>query len=375
MQVSVTGYSIVSPYGVGAEQTFQSILKGASMVKKNTELALSPIPTYVSKIDNKLFSTIEVSGYTRLESMMIKSIEEACNNANVNLENENTILILSTTKGNIDLLEGDNYKGFDKKRTYLSELGTQIQFYFKAKNAPIIISNACISGGCSVEIGNDFLQSKKYKNIVVCGGDVVTEFVISGFRSFHALSESRSRPYDKNRDGINLGEAAATLVLSTENKSKTQLLSASTSNDANHISGPSRTGEGLFSAVQKALQIAGLDPNDISYLSAHGTATNYNDEMESIAFGRCSLSEVPVNSYKGYFGHTLGAAGVIESVIAIQCLENNRVIKSLGYSEHGVSNPLNVIKTTEAMELKNILKTGSGFGGGNNALIFGKANG
>jgi 3-oxoacyl-[acyl-carrier-protein] synthase-1 len=375
MQVSVTGYSIVSPYGIGAEKTFQKVLEGKSMVRYNTDLELSPLPSYVSNIGEDLFESIQVPDYTRLESMMIKSIEEACSDAKISLKSKNTLLILSTTKGNIDLLEGDNYKGFNKKRTYLSELGNLLQDYFKANNNPLIVSNACISGGCSIELGNDLLLSKKYQNIVVCGGDILSEFVLSGFRSFHALSDTPSKPYDKKRDGINLGETSATIVLSTENKNEIKLLGTATSNDANHISGPSRNGEGLFLAVQGAMKMAGVAPEDLDYISAHGTATNYNDEMESIAFGRCSLSNVPLNSYKGYFGHTLGAAGIIESVLAIKCLEKNWLIKSIGYEKHGVTEPLNVIKTTEPKELRCVLKTGSGFGGGNNALIFGKSNG
>jgi len=374
MRVSIAGYSIVSPYGIGAEKTFQSVLEGNSMVQLNSDAELSPIPTYVSKFSEELFETIQIPNFTRLESMMIKSIEEACQQSKANLENKNTLLVISTTKGNVDLLEAENHKGFEKKRTYLSEIGNQIQSYFRAQNKPIVISNACISGGCSIELANDLLQTERYQNVVVCGGDVLSEFVLSGFRSFHALSDHRSMPYDKNRVGINLGEAAATIVLSTEVKSDVELLSAASSNDANHISGPSRTGEGLFMAVQNALKLASIQPDEISYISAHGTATNYNDEMESIAFGRCSLSETPLNSFKGYFGHTLGAAGVIESVMAIQCLEQNKLIKSLGYSEHGVSEPLKVIKMTDSKELKFILKTGSGFGGGNNALIFGKTD-
>lgn len=371
MRISVTGHSIISPYSwnTGA---FHEIEQGISNVKLNTESKISPINTYVSRINDLHFSSIDIKNHTRLESMMIRAIKDACIEAKVDLKNGNTILIISTTKGNIDLLEGDNYKGFDKKRTYLSELSNQLKSYFNAKHQPVLVSNACISGGAAIELGRDLLLSKRYQNVVVCGGDIVSEFVVSGFRSFHALSEGKSKPYDKNRDGINLGEAASALIISNETKSEISLLTAVTRNDANHISGPSRTGEGLFLAVQSALEQANLKAENIDYISAHGTATIFNDEMESIAFSRCNLNHAPLNSYKGYLGHTLGAAGVIESVLAILCLKNNRLIKSLGYSDHGVSEKLNVIQKTESKELNYILKTGSGFGGGNNALIFGK---
>lgn len=373
MRISVTGHSIISPFRWN-NNTFHEIKEGISNVILNSDAKLSPIPTYLSRIEDSMFESIQINNYTRLENMMIAAIEQACAMANANLENENTILIISTTKGNIDLLEGENYQGFGKKRSYLSELANQLKKYFNAKQQPILVSNACISGGAAIELGRDLLLRKKFQNVVVCGGDIVSEFVISGFRSFHALSEGRSKPYDKDRDGINLGEAASAMILSVENKSDISLLSAATRNDANHISGPSRTGEGLHLAVERALEEANLKAENIDYISAHGTATVFNDEMESIAFQRSGLSDVPLNSYKGYLGHTLGAAGVIESVLAVLCLKNNTLIKSLGYSEHGVSEKLNVIQKTETKELKYVLKTGSGFGGGNNALIFGKIN-
>ncbi len=370
--VSIADHSIVSPYGIGSELSFQQIKEGNSAVQLNSNSTLSPTPTYLAKIENSLFSKIKVSHHTRLESMMIRAIEDAVSKSRVDLKSEKTLLILSTTKGNIDLLEDHDYKGFNKSRSYLGALSKHIGDYFKTSNTPLVVSNACISGGCALELGSDFLQTKRYNNIVVCGGDVITEFVISGFRSFHALSEGPCAPYDKDRDGINLGEAAACVVLSSNSNSNIQLIGSATSNDSNHISGPSRTGEGLYLATLNALNQAQIDAGELDYISAHGTATNYNDEMESIAFGRAFINETPLNSYKGYIGHTLGAAGVIETILTIICLQKNVLIKSLGYMNEGTSQPLNVIETTHSSELKYALKTGSGFGGGNNALIFRK---
>ena len=147
---------------------------------------------------------------------------------------------------------------------------------------------------------------------------------------------------------------------------------AATSNDANHISGPSRTGEELSFAIKNALVEAGLTPADIGYISAHGTATPYNDEMEARAISLSGLSQVPVNSFKGYWGHTLGAAGIIESVAAVQSLRHNLLISSAGFADCGVSVPINIIKRNEALPLNACLKTASGFGGCNAAALYQK---
>jgi 3-oxoacyl-[acyl-carrier-protein] synthase-1 len=147
---------------------------------------------------------------------------------------------------------------------------------------------------------------------------------------------------------------------------------ASVTNDANHISGPSRTGEELALAISRALAEATLPPAGIDYINAHGTATPFNDEMESKAFALAGLSGIPVNSLKGYWGHTLGAAGIIESVITARSMIDNILVRSAGFESLGVPEPLNIITATERKEVNTALKTASGFGGCNAAVVFQK---
>ena len=192
------------------------------------------------------------------------------------------------------------------------------------------------------------------------------------------MSDSPSQPFDKSRKGICIGEAAAAVIVSKE-KLPTAPFSViycggSSSNDANHISGPSRTGEGLFRSINSALKEANLEANKIDYISAHGTATMYNDEMEAIAFNRHGLQNVPVNSLKGYYGHTLGASGLLETVLSIESANNNKLIVSKGYTNCGVTQPINIISETKQHEIKYFLKTASGFGGCNTAVLFEKMN-
>ena len=128
----------------------------------------------------------------------------------------------------------------------------------------------------------------------------------------------------------------------------------------------------MVRSIEKTFKRSGFSASDIDFVSAHGTATVFNDEMESIAFGRTKLDQVPLNSMKGYFGHTLGAAGLLETIMSIVSMEKNTLFPSLGYRETGTSVPLNIIQRIESKEINTVLKTASGFGGGNASLILQK---
>ena len=222
--------------------------------------------------------------------------------------------------------------------------------------------------------GMRLIQSGQYEHAVVAGADVISKFVLSGFQSFQAVSQLPCKPFDAARDGINLGEGAGTVILTSNKKYSygVKIGGGSVSNDANHISGPSRTGEELSLAINKTLQASGIFAKDIGFISAHGTATIFNDEMEAKAIGLSGLQEVPVNSLKGYYGHTLGAAGLIESIISIQSLKENLVLPTRGFHTSGVSQPVNICSSVYKSTGAHFLKTASGFGGCNAAMVFSK---
>ena len=210
------------------------------------------------------------------------------------------------------------------------------------------------------------------KNAIITGADVLSQFIVSGFQSLHAIGTNTCKPFDKNRDGINLGECAATIILTTEKiLSKNILVNGSAStNDANHISGPSRTGLELAYAVNSAMKESNISASDLSFISAHGTATLYNDEMEAKAFNHAGLAEIPLHSLKGNYGHTLGAAGVLESVLSYYSLQNQIILPSKNFETLGVSERVNVNTSIKKSTKKYALKTASGFGGCNAAIIF-----
>ncbi|RYY23295.1 MAG: hypothetical protein EOO04_14495 [Chitinophagaceae bacterium] len=249
--------------------------------------------------------------------------------------------------------------------------------HFNNRNLPIVVSNACISGVLAVLTAKRLIESGSYDHAVVAGADLITKFILSGFQSFQAVSAAPCKPFDLERDGVTLGEGAATMIISAD-KSKGNdpilVMAGCTSNDANHISGPSRTGEPLYNCIGKSIQQAGIKNTDIGFISAHGTATIYNDEMEAKAISLAGMQQVPVNSLKGYYGHTLGAAGLIESIVSVESLRENIVIPTKGFSQLGVSKEINVCSEIQTLNSKYILKTASGFGGCNAAIIFGRYN-
>lgn len=372
--------NIVSSLGFTSEDVIANIQNESSGLSLIDDVRLFLKPFYSSLIDsNKLekayLKIAPNSTHTRLEQMMITSLSDCLKASGLEIT-DRVGLILATTKGNIDALDDKN--SFSKERAYLSVLGQQIGDFFGFKDDAIIVSNACVSGILAVAVAKRYITQGVYDHVLIVSGDVVTEFILSGFNSFQAISDQPCKPYCKNRTGINIGEVAASILVTTDetllNDEAVEVLGEGSCNDANHISGPSRTGEGLYRSVDSAIKQAGVTSKDIDYISAHGTATNYNDEMEAIAFNRHGLESVPLNSLKGYFGHTLGASGLLETIVGMHSLKNNTLYASLGFETLGVSQPINIIEKTEYKHLNIFLKTASGFGGCNTAVVFKKVN-
>jgi 3-oxoacyl-[acyl-carrier-protein] synthase-1 len=230
----------------------------------------------------------------------------------------------------------------------------------------------------SLIVARRLISIGQFDYAVVVGADVLSRFVVSGFESLHALSPEKCRPFDAQRKGINLGECAAGVVLGTDEDStvgpRIYIAGGGLSNDANHISGPSRTGEELALAIAQALEESGKKAEEIDFISAHGTATLYNDEMEAKAIHIVNMEEKPLNSLKGYFGHTLGAAGVLETILSAESLRQNQLLATAGFARIGVSQPVNVIRESARHPMDTCLKLASGFGGCNAAIVLHKVN-
>lgn len=370
-QVFVLSQNIVSPLGNTAKANFEALCADQTAVKIHQEASKSDVPFCASLLSPEFFAA-NTTAFTPFEYILKVSVADAVAQAGIDPSDPDTALILSSTKGNIGLLEQQPVTDALKNEVGLTVSADRLARHFGFVNKPVIVSHACISGTLAIITAKRLIDAGKYKTIVVAGADLITRFILSGFQSFHAVSDVLCKPFDANRNGINLGEAAATVVLSAKTPSGEEKIVVSgggVSNDANHISGPSRTGEELFMAIDRAMKEAGVTVPAIGFISAHGTATIYNDDMESRAINLAGLQNVPVNSLKGYYGHTLGAAGLLETVISIESMKTQTLVPTRGYETPGTVMPIHVCSALTKKPVNAVLKTASGFGGCNAAIV------
>ena len=377
MKTYITAAEVITALGADLAANVRAIEDGLSGVAERKDPRLSDSPVMAAVIPDETFACLAAQyggadgksgALTRTELLLAAVIGSIVSQTGIDMSSADTFIVFSSTKGNVSLLDPSSSN--QDERAYLWEMGERVASRFGASGRFCVISNACISGVSALVVARRFILSGKYRKIVVAGCDTLSRFIVSGFASFRSLSGGVCRPYDSSRDGLNLGEAAGAVLLSDAFSEGAVVLSGGAiSDDANHISGPSRTGDGLFFAMRNAMNEAGVTPDDISFLNMHGTATVYNDEMESKAVGLAGLSSVPVQSLKPYFGHTLGASGVVETVMSAVQLRKGTVWGTKGYETPGTPMPLNVSSASRRVSMKHCVKAASGFGGCNAAVV------
>ena len=368
--------NVVSPLGLTSMENYAGVKAGRSGLARYEEMGNVCSPFMLSRIDRGVIDSlcrdlgIPEGRYTFFEKLLLCSSIQAVKQSGIDASSDRVLFIISTTKGNVALLDS-RIKGFPEERVLLGESARLVARYFGNPNTPLVVCNACISGVCAQIEAMRALRSGRYDYAVVIGADEQSPFIISGFLSFKALTDTPCRPFDKDRTGVNLGECAATVVLKAVDDNVTDgwvLECGAIRNDANHISGPSRTGEGSYLALMEVLKICGRD--GLAFLNVHGTATAYNDEMESIAIYRAGLIDVPVTGLKGYYGHTMGAAGIMESILSMHAVLDGTVLATRGYAEQGVTYPVSVSPENRPAKGNSFIKLLSGFGGCNAALAY-----
>ena len=366
MAVIIEGDNILSALGETTAENISNIKSGISGIKRVEGFIPSQSEAFMlSRIDCG-----ETSGRT-LEERMIFSVSKAISSISEGeISSSDTIFVFSTTKGD---LKSPLWKS--------AEIVTE---HFNNPNRPVVISNACISGVVAIIVAKRLMDCGLYKRAIVVGADEVSRFIVAGFGCLKALSSKRCRPFDIERDGLNLGEAIGTLVLKLSDNPECEnvtgfvepqvVLAGAITNDANHISGPSRTAEGLFRAIGRIHKMTGRLPENKGFINPHGTATIYNDQMESIGIARAGLDKMRVNPLKSYYGHTLGAAGVIETILSAHFADEGFLPQPLGYEVPGTDPILNIHRDPERFEADWFLKLVSGFGGTNAAIEVVKAS-
>ena len=362
--------NILSPLGETTQQNYEAVKAGRSALERHDQRWALPEPVTASLFSEEQERRFTINGLSRFQSMVVTSIRQALSQTALDVSLPNVVLVLSTTKADVELLTSPSQGGLgevtpaDSAQRIARELGFTTQ--------PIVVCNACISGLSALIFATRLLEDGQYDHAVVCGADSQSRFIVSGFQSLKALSTEPCRPFDMERIGLNLGEAAATMILSrkAETDAVWTIENGAVRNDASHISNPVKNGEGSYRALITTLGDA--PSQELAFVNAHGTATIFNDQMESVAIERAGLSTVPVNCYKGYYGHTMGAAGVLETILSMAALDDHTILGTKGFDEKGVSGKIHLSASHQSTEKTSFVKMLSGFGGCNAALLCNK---
>lgn len=360
--------NIISPLGETSEDNYLSVKSGRSGIRAYEPGTCNIPEGFTASLLFEDFETLALKSAQKAIANAQKNIgnaQKAMGNVQLELKGKRTAFILSSTKGNIE----ENISLADSAQRIASQLGID--------SKPIVVCNACISGLSALILGNRLIDSGLYDAAIVCGCDMPRQFILSGFQSLKALSPEPCRPFDMERMGLNLGEAAATLILSKNpiQENSWRMGDGFIRNDAFHISTPSKTADGLYLSLQRTLEsftkeisstCKQIDLKEhLAFINAHGTATLFNDQMESVAIGRAGLSDLPANAYKSFWGHTMGAAGILETIISMKAIDDDTILGTRGFSELGVSGKMNICAENRPTDKKGFIKMLSGFGGCN----------
>lgn len=365
--IHVIADNITSPLGLTTEDNLRRVSAGDSALCRHEDMWRLPEPFVASLFTEEQWAELRVEGLSRFESLVYASVREALTHTSEDVLTARTCLVLSTTKANVERISDEGYDD-----AMPDEAAKRISRKLGLREKPIVVCNACISGVSAQVLAKRLMDVGYYDYVIVSGCDVQSRFIVSGFQSLKATSDSECRPFDIERLGLNLGEAASTIVFSAKQggASHWHLQAAAVSNDAVHITNPSPKGIGCAAVLGDVL--AGWDKERLALLNVHGTATMYNDQMESKAIESAGLSAVPTNALKGYYGHTMGAAGVMETVFSLHSVDHGLIVGTRGFEELGVSGKVNISKEAQHVEEGDVIKMISGFGGCNGAVLYTK---
>lgn len=394
--IAITGMGIISAIGNNVEENYESLIEGNKGISRISKIdTVHKDALMVGEIDftnQELEQFLELGGshnYSRSALLGAFAAKQAVSNANItHINSYKTGLVSATTVGGMDKTEQYYYEYFKNK---------EVQKYIEGHHAGdstqkiaeqlglhgslvTTISTACSSAANAILLGARLLKAGKLDRVIVGGTDGLSKFTLNGFKTLMIQSDTYNTPFDKNRKGLNLGEAAAFLVLESDelvHKENKEVLAYvkgwGNANDAFHQTASSDHGDGATLAMQKALKVGGLKNDEIDYINAHGTATPNNDLSEGRAFLRVFGDSVPdFSSTKAYTGHTLAAAGGVEAVFSVLALQNNVIFPNLNFK-----NPMQEFHLKPRTELKKkklhtVLSNSLGFGGNCSTLIFSK---
>ncbi len=393
-EIVVTGMGAISSIGLTIAENLYSLQHEISGIRKakhfKSHYTDSLVFGEIDQSDESLLAELGLEkgrGFTRTTLIAMKAFREAVTDAQLSLEDlasTRTAFISSSTVGGMcytdDLYHDANMHGSPSeyvKNYEGSDHALQIVRFYGMKGITDVINTACSSSANAIALGARLLETGKVDRVIAGGSDCLAKFTVNGFNSLRILSEEPCKPFDTNREGLSLGEAAAYVVLERRSdvpdhkKIRAVFSGFGICNDAFHPSATSDDARGPRMAMELALKRAKLKPEDIQYINAHGTGTPNNDITESYAFSRLFKIVPPFSSTKSYVGHTLAAAGVLEAIYSIFSIQNQEVYPSLR-----VENPISefafrpTLKYTPEVTIKHVISNSFGFGGNCTSLIF-----
>jgi 3-oxoacyl-(acyl-carrier-protein) synthase len=394
-KVAITGMGIISSIGNTVEENFNALVNGKTAIStiENFETIHAAVIKVgeIKKTNQQLEQQLQLSSdnsFCRTAMLGAIAAKQAVENAGIqNINEYKTGLISATSVGGMDMTERYYYDYFEDEacRKYISshdagDATHKIAEHLGLKGLVTTVSTACSSAANAIMLGSRLIQSGQLDRVIVGGTDALAKFTINGFKTLMILSDGYNMPFDNNRKGLNLGEAAAFLVLESdelvqkENKKVLAYVSGfGNANDAFHQTASSENGDGAFLAMQKALKTANLKPADIDYINAHGTATPNNDLSEGRAIVRIFEENVPeFSSTKPFTGHTLAAAAAIEAVYSVLALQNNVIFPNLNFETPMEEFNLVPQTTLKEKSINHVLSNSFGFGGNCSTVIFSK---
>lgn len=361
---------MVTAYGWGVDACWNGVMGSQTAISRLTRFKTDSFASDCA-------ATVNGLTYHKEDSLSIQMLRPMLNKARYSIP-EDSRLMLATTKGEIDLLEQEILKGGgDVAKSALIRLLKKISDIAGVKDKGMVVSAACTSSSAAIARAASMIRSGVTDCVLVAACDSVTEFVFSGFSSLMALDKKAARPFDRERAGLTIGEGAAFALIMSEARARREgreiigeIMGWGISDDANHMTGPCRNSEGMIMAVQKAFGKAGTDESSISFIAAHGTGTVYNDAMEINAFQAVFKDKKPVYSIKGGIGHTMGAAGLIEMIVAMRSLRQRNIPATVNLNEAGNDAVEWVFSRQRSIDEKGMaLMTNAGFSGINTALV------
>jgi 3-oxoacyl-(acyl-carrier-protein) synthase len=395
--VAITGMGIISAIGNTVEENYVSLVNnkmGITTIENISTVHSGEIKVgEIKKTNQQLVDELELSqdnNFSRTALIGTIAAKQAVKNAKISSINEyKTGLISATSVGGMDMTEAHYYDYFEDENLvkYIScheggDVAHKIADELGLKGMVTTISTACSSAANAIMLGARLIKSGKLDRVIVGGTDALAKFTINGFKTLMILSDGYNKPFDDDRKGLNLGEAAAFLVLESdeivkkENKKVLARVSGyGNANDAFHQTASSENGDGAFLAMEKALQVANLKPGQIDYINVHGTATPNNDLSEGRAIVRVFGEEKApdFSSTKPLTGHTLAAAAAIEAVYSILAIQNNVVFPNLNFKTPMQEFNLVPQTTLKHKNIEHVLSNSFGFGGNCSTLIFSKS--